>query len=426
MKTTHKILAPQMSPIHFELLQPAFDKSGYDVEILQKVEKADIEEGLKYVNNDACYPAIIVIGQMTRALKSGRYDLNNVSLIMTQTGGGCRASNYIAFLRKALSDLHMDQIPVISLNAAGLEGNPGFKITLPMIKRSMMALVYGDLFMNVLYRVRPYEKEKGAANILHRKWVEKVKANIEDGNSRVFKENVRNIVKEFDELELLDIKKPRVGIVGEILVKFHPVANNYAVDIIEKEGGEAVVPELLDFFMYCAENSKFKYSCLDGSLLSVLTSNVVIKYLEHHRKVVKEELGKSKRFKAPHTIEELANKAGKIMSLGHQTGEGWFLTGEMMGLLDDDVNNIICMQPFACLPNHVVGKGMIKELRRHYPLANIVPIDYDPGASEVNQLNRIKLMMSAAFKNMDKEQNIDDIISPKENIDNNQLQGQFS
>lgn len=426
MKKTHKILAPQMSPIHFQLLQPAFNKSGYDVEILQKVEKADIEEGLKYVNNDACYPAIIVIGQMIRALKSGRYDLDNVSLIMTQTGGGCRASNYIAFLRKALSDLHMDQIPVISLNAAGLEGNPGFKITLPMVKRAMMALVYGDLFMNVLYKVRPYEKEKGAANKLYNKWVEKVKVNIEDGNSRVFKDNVRNIVKEFDELELLDIKKPKVGIVGEILVKFHPVANNYAVDIIEKEGGEAVVPELLDFFMYCAENSKFKHSCLDASLLSVFTSDVVIKYLEHHRKIVKEELNKSKRFKAPHTIGELANKAGKIMSLGHQTGEGWFLTGEMMGLLDDGVNNIICMQPFACLPNHVVGKGMIKELRRHYPLANIVPIDYDPGASEVNQLNRIKLMMSAAFKNMDKEQNIDDVISPKDNIDNNQLQGQLS
>ena len=178
--------------------------------------------------------------------------------------------------------------------------------------------------------------------------------------------------------------------------------------------------------MYCAENSKFKHSCLDESLLSVFTSDVVIKYLEHHRKIVKEELNKSKRFKAPHTIGELANKAGKIMSLGHQTGEGWFLTGEMMGLLDDGVNNIICMQPFACLPNHVVGKGMIKELRRHYPLANIVPIDYDPGASEVNQLNRIKLMMSAAFKNMDKEQNIDDVISPKDNIDNNQLQGQLS
>ena len=249
-----------------------------------------------------------------------RYDLDNVSLIMTQTGGGCRASNYIAFLRKALSDLHMDQIPVISLNAAGLEGNPGFKITLPMVKRAMMALVYGDLFMNVLYKVRPYEKEKGAANKLYNKWVEKVKVNIEDGNSRVFKDNVRNIVKEFDELELLDIKKPKVGIVGEILVKFHPVANNYAVDIIEKEGGEAVVPELLDFFMYCAENSKFKHSCLDESLLSVFTSDVVIKYLEHHRKIVKEELNKSKRFKAPHTIGELANKAGKIMSLGHQTG----------------------------------------------------------------------------------------------------------
>lgn len=401
MKERHTILAPQMSPIHFEILQEAFRASGYNLEVLPSVDRGAIEEGLKYVNNDACYPSIIVVGQLIEALKSNRYDLNNTSIIITQTGGGCRATNYIGFLRKALKDAGLSNIPVISLNFVGMEKNPGFTITPRLIRDSIHAVLYGDLLMRVLYRVRPYEKTKGSANALYQEWMEKCKQAIREGNKKVFKQYVRDIVRDFDNLELTNVIKPRVGLVGEILVKFHPTANNNLVEIIENEGAEAVVPDLMDFFLYMADHAEQKYKYLSGSFKKYLAFRAAIHILEFYRREMKRVLRKSKRFSEPRTIDELAHEASRILSLCNITGEGWFLTAEMIELIKDGVNNIVCMQPFACLPNHVTGKGMIKELKNKYPQSNIIAIDYDPGASEVNQLNRIKLMLAAAFKNLD-------------------------
>ncbi|MBL4931107.1 2-hydroxyacyl-CoA dehydratase [Clostridium sp. YIM B02565] len=403
MRKTHTILAPQMSPIHFDLVEAAFNSSGYKV-VVPEEDKMAIEEGLKYVNNDACYPSIITIGQIIHALKSGKYDLNNTSVIISQTGGGCRATNYIAFLKKALVEAGFENIPVLSLNAVGMEKHPGFKLTLKLLNKALMSLVYGDLFMRVLYRVRPYEKVKGSANALYEKWRAIAIESVKRGSLSTFKKTVRGIIKEFDELELLDIKKPRIGVVGEILVKFHPLANNDVVSIIENEGGEAVVPDLLDFFFYSAYDSDFKYRYLSFSKKSKNNGHLAIWAMELYRKEMKKALEESERFHPPVSIQELGNMASQILSLGHQTGEGWFLTAEMMELIESGVNNIICMQPFACLPNHVTGKGMIKALKHRYPLSNVVAIDYDPGASEVNQLNRIKLMFATAFKNLDANQ----------------------
>ncbi len=404
MRLGHTILAPQMSPIHFQFLETAFKEAGYNLEILPSVDREAVDEGLKHVNNDACYPSILVTGQLIEALKSGRYDPDNTSLIITQTGGGCRATNYIGFIRKALVDSGFEQVPVISLNALGLESNPGFKITAGLANKALIALVYGDLLMRVLYRVRPYEKIKGSANMLYDSWVERCKESVRSGKHKEFRRNIRQIVREFDNLEIVDACKPRVGLVGEILVKFHPTANNDVVDVVEREGAEAVMPDLTDFFLYCAYGPNFSHRYLSASLTSKIIGNLVIKGIELYREHMRKVLTASKRFEAPSTIYELARKASKLLSLGNCTGEGWFLTAEMIELIEEGAANIICMQPFACLPNHVTGKGMIKALKKEYPEANIVPVDYDPGASEVNQLNRIKLMMAAAFKNMEEKE----------------------
>lgn len=403
MRERHTILAPQMSPIHFQFVEEAFRASGYNLVVLPSVDKQAIDEGLKHVNNDACYPSIIVTGQLIEALKSGKYDLNNTSVIISQTGGGCRATNYIGFIRKALRDAGFAHVPVISLNAVGLEKNPGFKITPSLLNKSLIALIYGDLLMRVLYRVRPYEKIPGSANALYESWIERCKESVRSGDHKVFRQNIWRIVEEFDRLEIVNDKKPKVGLVGEILVKFHPTANNSIVDIIEKEGAEAVMPDLTDFFLYVAYNANFKYRKLSGTRKSMILNNAAIMAIEYYRREMKKALSKSKRFYPPSSIYELAEDASEILSIGNQTGEGWFLTAEMIELIKSGANNIVCMQPFACLPNHVTGKGMIKELKRRYPKANIVAVDYDPGASEVNQLNRIKLMLSTAFKNLYKE-----------------------
>ncbi|WP_238918974.1 2-hydroxyacyl-CoA dehydratase [Clostridium sp. YIM B02555] len=401
MRKKHTILCPQMSPIHFDLIETAVREAGYNVEVLPSMDMKAVDEGLKYVNNDACYPSIIVIGQMIEALKSGKYDVNNTSVIISQTGGGCRATNYIGFLKMALKHAGFEQVPVISLNAVGLEQQPGFKITLKLIHRAIMALVYGDLFMRVVYRTRPYEKVKGSADELHRKWNEKAKLNLINGSKREFNRNIKEIINDFDKLPLLNIKKPRVGVVGEILVKFHPTANNDIVGILENEGAEAVVPDLLDFFFYSAFDADFKAKYLAGSKLSQKLCNAAISYMETYRNTMKKCLESSNRFSKPKHIKELAQMASPILSLGNQTGEGWFLTAEMIELIESGASNIACLQPFACLPNHVTGKGMIKVLKERYPESNIVAIDYDPGASNVNQLNRIKLMLSVAFKNLE-------------------------
>ena len=400
MKDTYTILAPQMAPHQFEFVQEAFLASGYNLELLPSVDYSAVDVGLKYVNNDACYPSIIVIGQLISALQSGKYDLNKTAVMITQTGGGCRATNYIAFLRKALKDANMAHVPVISLNALGLEKNPGFKITPKLINRSLMALVYGDLLVRVLLRVRPYEKIQGSTELLYRQWADKCKEAIHRGKYKEFKQIVRNIVSDFDKLEVKNVVKPRVGLVGEILVKYHPTANNNVIGLVENEGAEAVMPDLIDFFLYCAYNSVFQHDKLAGSHKGKTIGLAVVKLIEFYRKEMKKALEESKRFEAPKSIFELADGVKDLLSLGNQTGEGWFLTAEMVELIESGVENIICMQPFACLPNHVTGKAMIKPLKQKYPKANIVAVDYDPGASEVNQLNRIKLMLSVAFKNL--------------------------
>jgi len=403
MRGEHTIIAPQMSPIHFDILQEAFAASGYCFKVMPALDRASVDTGLKFVNNDACYPALIVVGQVLNALMSGEYDLNNTSIIMSQTGGGCRATNYVGFIRKALREAGMPHVPVISLNAQGLEKNPGIKYTPALMNRAVQSLVYGDLFMRVLYKVRPYEKEPGSANGLYEKWNALCKKEIGKANIKKFNKNIREIVKDFDSLPLdFSEKKPRVGVVGEILVKFHPTANNDIVSLLEAEGAEAVVPDLTDFILYSAYNSTFKARYLAGSKTAKIITDTVIGLIEMYRKNMRDALTKSERFKPPVHIKELGEMASPIVSLGNQTGEGWFLTAEMVELIHSGVPNIVCMQPFACLPNHVTGKGIIKALRNKYPLSNIVAVDYDPGASEVNQLNRIKLMLSAARKNMKK------------------------
>ena len=399
MRKNYTILAPQMSPIHFDILIPALSSCGYDI-VVPESKKSNIDYGLKYVNNDACYPSLIVVGQFMEALLSGKYDLDRTAIIITQTGGGCRASNYIGFIRRALENAGMSQIPVISLSA-GIEKNPGFKPSYKMAVRALQALVYGDLFMRVLYRTRPYEKEAGSANALHEKWRKIVTDDVCNGRTRNFKQNIKNIIHDFDNLPIHeDMTKPKVGIVGEILVKFLPMANNYIVDLLEAEGAEAVCPDLLDFFFYSLYNSNFKAEYLGKSAKQAKINNMIIWYMERYRKDMKKLLDESKRFSAPKDIKTLADYASKVVSCGNQTGEGWFLTAEMIELIHSGASNIVCTQPFGCLPNHVVGKGVIKELKKDFPDANIVAIDFDPGASEVNQLNRIKLMLSTANKNL--------------------------
>ena len=402
MKKNYTILCPQMSPIHFDLIEPAVRSCGYNLEVLQNSDRTAIDTGLKYVNNDACYPSLIVVGQIMDALLSGKYDLEHTAVIMSQTGGGCRASNYIGFIRRALERAGMPQIPVISLNANGMETNPGFKITLPLLTKAMQAVVYGDLFMRVLYATRPYEAKAGSANALHEKWKAICIKSLQKHSLSMaeFNRNIRGIIHDFDELPRRDVQKPRVGIVGEILVKFSPLANNHVVELLEAEGAEAVMPDLLDFLLYCFYNSNFKADNLGGKRSTAHLCNMGISLLEYFRRTCRRELERSTHFLPPARIQDLASMAKHYVSLGNQTGEGWFLTGEMLELIHSGTMNIICTQPFGCLPNHIVGKGVIKGLRASHPEANIIAVDYDPGASEVNQLNRIKLMLSTAQKNL--------------------------
>lgn len=404
MRENHTILVPQMAPIHFKLIEEAVNTCGYNIEILPSVDKEAINEGLKYVNNDACYPSIIVVGQFLNALKSGKYDLNNTSVLMSQTGGVCRASNYIGFIRKAFKDAGFGHIPVISVNPYGMESNPGFTYSMELARKSIMAVMYGDLLMRVLYRIRPYEKIKGSTNMLFEKWMDKCIEAVKVGDKKEFKENVQGIVKDFDELEIKDEKKPKVGIVGEILVKYHPTANNDIVEVLESEGAEVVVSDLTDFLMYCAYNETFKFKQLSKSRLNKFVGDMAILYMEHYRKPLKKALNNSRRFSSPLKVQKLAELVTPMISVGNQAGEGWLLTAEMIELIENGAENIVCVQPFGCLPNHVTGKGMIKSVKEKYPKANIVAIDYDPGASEVNQLNRLKLMLSAAYDNLEEKE----------------------
>ncbi len=395
------IIAPQMSPIHFGIVQPIFEKHGYHVVVLENDNRSAIDMGLKFVNNDACYPSIITVGMIMDAVLSGQYDTDRLAIMMTQTGGCCRASNYVGFIRRALDKAGMGHIPVISLNVNGMEKNPGFKLSLPMLADAGKAIVYGDLLMRCLYHVRPYEKEKGSADALHRKWEKAAIESItgEHAGWSSYRKVCRGIVEDFDALPIHeDMRKPKVGIVGEILVKYMPLANNRLVELLEKEGAEAVVPDLMDFLNYSVYNSDYRHKYLGKGVASQMIADVGVKTIYAIRKPALDALKKSRRFAPPPRIQEIAELAKPLLSIGNQYGEGWFLTGEMAELISSGTPNIVCIQPFACLPNHVVGKGVIKALKTRYPEANVVAVDYDPGASEVNQLNRIKLMLSSAQK----------------------------
>lgn len=401
MRKTHTLLMPMLSPIHQNgLFDLAMRASGYQIVGLPADDPSVIDTGLQYVNNDACYPAIISIGQLIKALQSGQYDLANVSVLMSQTGGGCRATNYIPLLRKALKEAGFEQIPVVSLSFGnqGVETNPGFTYSYKMLKRVLLAVLYGDLFERLVYRVRPYEQKVGATNQLHQAWLLKVANNVENGSLTQFNRTVKKIIHDFDTIPIQDIQKPKVGVVGEILVKYSPIANNDIVHLLESEGAEVVVPDILGFMKYSLYNQIWKEEHLGMPLKSKRTAQLLLKLLSVVEQPLQKSLDASERFHASAPIEDLADKASHILSIGNQTGEGWFLTAEMIELLDEHVNNIVCLQPFGCLPNHIVGKGVLKELRTRYPQANIAPIDYDPGVSIVNQLNRIRLMMSTAKK----------------------------
>jgi len=398
----HKILLYQLSPFHDQFFEAAFKSSGYDLEVLSAVpgEDRDIaDEGLKYVNNDACYPAVLIIGQCVKALRAGRYDPDHTSVAVYHTGGMCRATNYIGFMKKGLAAAGFANIPVIPFSPTALDGDQALKMTPALLRKFIMSLVYGDLLMQVLHQVRPYEKDKGAANRLYEKWVERCKGSVGNGGEAEFARNIYGIVRDFDSLEIRGITKPRVGVVGEIFVKYHPLGNNNIVQILEDSGVEIIVPGIVNYLLYNAYDSDFKYKKLAWSKQKLLADKAVMGLLEYYRKDMKKALSGSRRFQAPPALTEMAAAAGEILSLGNQAGEGWFLTGEMLEQIKSGVNNIVCVQPFACLANQITGKGMIKELKRRYPKANIIPVDYDAGASEVNQLNRIKLMLAVAFEN---------------------------
>ncbi len=398
----YTILCPQMAPIHFDLIKEVFRASGYNLELLPSTDRGAVEAGLRYVNNDICYPSILVTGQIMEAIESGRYDLSKTAVVITQTGGGCRATNYIALIRKALRDSGHADIPVISLSAVKLdEDNPGFKLTPTMLKAAVYSVLFGDVMMQMLYRCRPYEATPGAANQLFEQFMDRARKLAPAFNRRNFTKLSREAIHAFDTMPLVgEGTKPRVGVVGEILVKFHPTANNHVVDVIEAEGCEAVVPGLLDFFLYSMSNATVQKNELGSSAVTRASMDAAIGMVDWMRKPVEEMLEKSERFERPEPISAMAQKATQVLSLCNNMGEGWLLTAEMLDLIDHGAPNIICTQPFACLPNHVVGKAVIKELRRQHPESNIVAVDYDPGASEVNQLNRIKLMISVAKENL--------------------------
>ena len=403
MREGYTIIAPNISDLHMPYYKAGVSACGYNVVLVPETKSA-IEVGLKYVNNDACYPTIITVGSVIQEILTGKYDPDKTAIIMTQTGGPCRASNYITLIRKALKEIGMPQVPVISLNFVGLEKHSGFPINLRLMLQFIYSTMYGDLSMRLLYKTRPYEKVKGSAYALYRKWQDKICEDLSNLKTFTkFGENCKAMVKEFNELPVCDVKKPKVGLVGEILVKYHYGANNHAVELIEAEGGEVVCPDMLDFFMYGFQNSTIKYDYLDGKWSQKFANSMVINFIEYLRKPMIKAL-KGTKFGHPTHIRIMAKKAEKVVSLCNIAGEGWFLTAEMLDLFDEGVNNIICVQPFACLPNHVTGKGVMKALKELNSKSNIVAIDYDPGASEVNQVNRIKLMMSVAFRNMRDEQ----------------------
>ncbi len=406
MRKDYTILCPQMAPIHFELIETAVRSCGYNVELLRECTSQTVETGLKYVNNDACYPSILVTGQMIEALQSGKYDINKTALIMSQTGGGCRATNYIGFIRKALKDAGFENVPVISFNLVGMEKMSGFKLTVPMIDKLIKVVVYADLLQKMLTKNRAYEVHKGETQRLFDTWMLKCKKLLEKSSNKEFKKSIYDIVNDFEKIELdTSIEKPKVGIVGEVLIKYHPFGNNQVANLLEQEGAEVILPDFMGFIKFMATHKITFNNLLNTNKTSSKVSKMAIKIIDILEKDLKLALASSeKNYLPPCDIWHLEDKVKDVLSIGNQTGEGWFLTAEMIEYIEHDIPNIVCVQPFACLPNHVVGKGVIKTIREKYPEANISPVDYDPGASEANQTNRIKLLMTVAKDNLNMKQ----------------------
>ena len=407
-KKQYNILCPQMAPIHFELLESAVRSCGYNFHLLRECTSKTVDIGLKYVNNDACYPSILTTGQLIEALQSGEFDVNNTAVIMSQTGGGCRATNYIGFIRKALKDAGYPNVPVISFNVVGMEKMPGFKITPKLIERLLKCVIYGDLLQKLSSKNRAYEVNKGETTRTYNKWLNNCKKLVVDSSLKEFKQSIYDMVEDFEKIEVdMSVKKPLVGIVGEVLIKYQPFGNNYVGKKLEEEGADVIYPDFMGFIKFiCTHKITFNQLINIDSFKSKIFK-MVIKFIELFEE---DEIialsNSSKNYLLPSNIFELENNIKDILSIGNQTGEGWFLTAEMVEYIENGINNIVCVQPFACLPNHVVGKGVIKTIRDKYPNANISPIDYDPGASESNQTNRLKLLMAIAKDNINSQQKI--------------------
>ncbi len=406
MKEEYTILMPQMLPVHFGMMKRCLEMDGYKMEMLTTNHRAIVDTGLKYVHNDTCYPALLVIGQLIEAVQSGKYDVDKTALIITQTGGGCRASNYIHLLRKALKKAGLEKIPVISINLSGLEKNPGFKLSLKLIIRLVYSMVYGDIIVLLANQCRPYEIEKGATDRMVEFWENELLAQFEKSQGlgpASFRENLDRIAADFAEIPVARVPKVRVGVVGEIYIKYAPLGNNNLEEFLLSEGCEPVVPGLLDFILFKIDNRLVDAELYGGNIFKKSVVGALKKYIANRQKELIAAVRKYPQFRAPETFEEIKEKVKGYLGYGNKMGEGWLLTGEMLELIDDGIVDIVCTQPFGCLPNHIVGKGMIRAIKNHHAESNIVAIDYDPGATKINQENRIKLMLSNARARMEKE-----------------------
>lgn len=407
MRKDYTILLPNMLPRHFKILSKVFEFYGYKTKLLENGlhgdSKAVIDAGLRNVHNDACYPALLVVGQFIHALESGEYDTHKVALMMTQTGGGCRASNYISLIRKALKKAGFEYVPVISLNASGLESNPGFQIKLSMIPRAVYAILYGDLLMMLINQTRAREIVKGSAEALADKWVDALvkEMNDEDISYSKVKENYRKIIADFEKIEIDDKPHVKVGIVGEIFVKFSPLGNNGLEDFLVDEGAEPVMAGLLDFLLYCVYNSVIDAKLYGRGRITAPIYKLVCSFFEKKQQDLIDAISESDRFTPPSSFKSTRRACEGYIGMGVKMGEGWLLTAEMIELIESGVSNIVCAQPFGCLPNHIVGKGMMKPIKERNDGVNIVAIDYDPGATKINQENRIKLMLANAKETLE-------------------------
>jgi predicted nucleotide-binding protein (sugar kinase/HSP70/actin superfamily) len=409
MKKEYTILMPMMLPIHFTLIKNGFQLEGYNIEMLETTHRGIVNEGLKNVHNDTCFPALLVIGQLIEALKSGKYDVNKTALIITQTGGGCRASNYIHLLRKALKRSGFENVPVISLNISGLESNAGFKMTYNLIRRLIYSLLYGDLIMLLANQTRPYEVEIGVTDKLIEFWIDKLTEEYKSPKNLKYKnilKNMRLIAEQFDSLPLRSEKKIKVGIVGEIYIKYAPLGNNNLEDFLVSEGVETVLPGILDFIIFKADNRVEDCKIYGGNPLKRIFFNFVVNLLKKRQQELIDIVNTTK-FRAPENYSAIKESVRDYLGYGNKMGEGWLLTGEMLELINSGVENIVCAQPFGCLPNHVVGKGMFRKIKENHANSNIVAIDFDPGATRINQENRIKLMLANAKLSSKKNKKIE-------------------